>query len=62
MTGHELAVSTMKIVRIKGIPLLNPGNRWFIKAPDQIQSPFQDLIEHPNMAKYDLIPAAGKPA
>jgi len=47
---------------MKGIPLLYPGNRLFIKAPDQIQGPFQDLIAHPNMAKYDLIPAAGKPA
>ena len=28
--------------------------------PGQIQSPFQDLIAHPNMAKYDLIPDAGK--
>jgi hypothetical protein len=62
MTGHELAVSTMKIVRIKRIPLPIRGNRWLFKAPDQIQSPFQNLIARPNMAKYDLIPAAGKPA
>jgi hypothetical protein len=43
-------------------PCPYPGNRWLIKAPDQIQSLFQDLIARPNMAKYDLIPAAGKPA
>jgi len=43
-------------------PYPYPGNRWLIKAPDQIQSPFQDLNARPNMAKYDLIPAAGKPA
>jgi hypothetical protein len=62
MTSHELCCIDDENSPDKRDPYPYPGNRWLIKAPDQIQSPFQDLIAHPNMAKYDLKLAAGKPA